>query len=136
MGTRSKVGVMHGDTVKSVYCHYDGYLSGTGQFLQTYYNSAKANQLVALGDNRGIEENVDKMYFYGRDRNETDVSYEVAHSFDEFLEQVDNCGAEYYYIMKDDVWYAGAVYETKGIVKNSLVRLDEALNTITEKEYA
>jgi len=27
MGTRSRVGIMHGTVCKSVYCHYDGYTS-------------------------------------------------------------------------------------------------------------
>ena len=34
MGTRSRIGVMHGDKVKSVYCHWDGYLEHNGQILQ------------------------------------------------------------------------------------------------------
>jgi len=50
MGTRSRIGVMHGDNVKSVYCHWDGYLEHNGVILQEHYDSAKANQLVALGD--------------------------------------------------------------------------------------
>ena len=50
MGTRSRIGVMHGDVVKSVYCHWDGYLEHNGQILLEHYDSAKANNLVALGD--------------------------------------------------------------------------------------
>jgi len=50
MGTRSRIGVMHGDKCKSVYCHYDGYLSHNGKILQEHYDSSKANHLVALGD--------------------------------------------------------------------------------------
>ena len=49
MGTRSAIGVMHGDKAKVVYCHNDGYLSYNGQILQEHYNSARANNLVALG---------------------------------------------------------------------------------------
>ncbi len=33
MGTRSRVGIMHGTVCKSVYCHYDGYLDYTGRIL-------------------------------------------------------------------------------------------------------
>jgi hypothetical protein len=47
MSTRSRIGVMHGDKVKSIYCHNDGYLDYNGIFLQESYDSAKANQLVA-----------------------------------------------------------------------------------------
>ncbi len=50
MGTRSRIGVMHGDVCKSVYCHWDGYLDHNGRILQEHYDSAQANHLVALGD--------------------------------------------------------------------------------------
>ncbi len=131
MGTRSRVGVMHGDKCKSVYCHYDGYLDYTGELLHKYYNSVAANALVARGDNSGVQETVDEMNFY-TDRGEEDVSFIVAHTFEEFLEQVHGCGAEYYYVMRDGVWYAGAVYEVPGLIKGGLVPLEEALarNTI------
>jgi hypothetical protein len=69
------------------------------------------------------------MNFY-KDRGETGVEYRVAHSFAEFLEQVDNCGGEYYYVMRDGVWYAGCMYATEGLTKGSLTRLDEAIADI------
>ena len=126
MGTRSRVGVMHGDVVKSVYCHYDGYLKYTGEILHKHYDSTKANLLVSLGDNSGVKESVEEMNFY-KDRGEEDVSWQVAHSFEEFLEQVDGCCGEYYYIMRDGVWYAGCMYSTEGLTKGGLTRLDEAI---------
>jgi len=129
MGTRSRIGVMHGDKVKSIYCHWDGYLNHNGRILQAHYDSAKANQLVALGNLSSLradigekhafskfdpvtniehrEHNEDWCTFYGRDRGEKDVEFQVAHTFDEFLGQCHMSGAEYYYIMKDDVWYCG-----------------------------
>ncbi len=132
MGTRSRVGVMHGDVCKSVYCHYDGYLEHTGEMLHRHYNSVRANELVALGDNSGVQETVEEMNFYGRDRGEEDVSWQVAHTFEEFLEQVESCFAEFYYVMRDGVWYVGAVYEVPGLIKGGLVPLADALaqNTI------
>ena len=126
MGTRSRVGVMHGDVVKSVYCHYDGYLECTGQILLKYYDSPRANELVALGDNSGVKERLEDINFY-RARGEVDIEYQVAHTFEEFLEQVDGCGGEYYYIMRDGVWYAGCMYATEGLTKGRLTRLDEAI---------
>ena len=131
MGTRSRVGVMHGNVCKSVYCHYDGYLEYTGKLLLENYDSALANQLVALGDNSGVQKTLEDMNFYS-DRGETDVSWQVAHTFEEFLEQVHNCGGEYYYIMRDGEWYAGCIYATKGVVMNGLVPLSDAVaaNTI------
>ena len=153
MGTRSRIAVMHGSVCKSVYCHWDGYLDHNGRILQEYYDSAKANNLVALGDLSSLRPNIgekhafsklevpmdgeayDKLYgdmttFYGRDRGEEGCDFKVAHSFDEFLEQVNYCGAEYYYVMKDGVWYAGAIYDTDGMVKGGLVTLRDALETL------
>ena len=131
MGTRSRIGVMHGNNVKSIYCHWDGYLGFNGQVLQEHYDSAKANQLVALGDLSSLradigekhafskfdtpseevrEHNEDWCTFYGRDRGEKGTEWQVATTFDQFLEQCYNSGAEYYYIMKDGVWYCGDTY--------------------------
>lgn len=129
MGTRSRVAVMHGDVCKSVYCHYDGYLDYTGRILLAHYDSTAANALVARGDNSGVKETVEGMNFYS-DRGETDVSWRVAHTFEEFLEQVQGCCGEYYYVMRDGVWYAGCVYETEGLVKNGLVALKDALEAL------
>jgi len=133
MGTRSRVAVMHGDVCKSVYCHYDGYLDYAGRILLEHYDSTAANALIARGDNSGVKETIDEMNFYS-DRGETDVSWQVAHSFEEFLEQVESCGGEYYYVIKDGVWYAGCVYETQGLIKNGLVALKDAITAIGEPE--
>jgi len=135
MGTRSRVAVMHGDVCKSVYCHYDGYLDYTGRILQSHYDSTLANELIALGDNSGVKETVAEMNFYS-DRGEEDVSWQVAHSFEEFLEQVQGCCGEYYYVMRDGVWYAGAVYETEGLIKNGLVALKDAIAAIEAADVA
>ena len=150
MGTRSRIGVMHGDNVKSIYCHWDGYLDFNGRILQESYDSAKANHLVALGDMSSLRANIgekhafskfelpaeeqdafelateDMCTFYGRDRGETGIEYKVAHTFNDFLEQCENCDAEYYYIMKDGVWYVGDTYESSPLSKKLTV-LAEAL---------
>ena len=151
MGTRSRIGVMHGDKVKSVYCHWDGYLSHNGQILQEHYDSARANNLVALGDLSSLRPKIGEKHafsqfdlraeevagyklltenmctFYGRDRGETGTEFKVAHTFAEFLEQCDNCGAEYYYIMKDGVWYCGTTYEVSHSLAKKLTALTEAI---------
>jgi hypothetical protein len=124
---------MHGDVCKSVYCHYDGYLDYTGRILQEHYDSTKANLLVALGDNSGVKETVEEMRFY-KDRGETNVDFQTAHSFREFLDQVQACFAEYYYVMRDGEWYAGCVYETQGLIKGGLVPLEQALEALKVAE--
>ena len=124
---------MHGTVCKSVYCHYDGYLDYTGKLLLANYDSALANELVARGDNSGVQVTVNAMNFYGK-RGEPGNEWLTAQTFAEFLDQVHGCGCEYYYVMRDGVWYAGAVYETKGLVKNGLVPLADALAAETVAE--
>ena len=147
MGTRSRIGVMHGDKCKSIYCHWDGYLEHNGAILQKHYDSSRANHLVALGDMSSLQAEIGEKHafskhdvpgietrvhnenwctFYGRDRGEKGVEFKVAHTFEEFLVQADNCGAEYYYIMKDGVWYCGDTYDNTPL-SMSLTLLTEAL---------
>jgi hypothetical protein len=144
MGTRSRVAVMHGDVCKSVYCHYDGYLDYTGRILLSHYDSTAANALIARGDNSGVKETLEEMNFYedreaeGEDVEEfvNSTPWAVAHSFEEFLDQVQGCYGEYYYVMRDGVWYAGAVYETEGLIKNGLVALKDAIAAIEAADVA
>jgi hypothetical protein len=147
MGTRSRIGVMHGDVCKSVYCHWDGYLDHNGRILQEHYGSARANQLVALGDMSTLGPVLGQAHpfskyditdtdadceaklalmelaqsegwctFYGRDRGEPDADFKVDHTFVDFLARAEGCGAEYYYIMKDGVWYTGCPGEGDALV--------------------
>ena len=158
MGTRSRIGVMHGDKCKSVYCHWDGYLSHNGAILQEHYDSSKANHLVALGDISSLGKLIgeahpfskfdidkdapdfDKLValhelaedngwttFYARDRGEKDVDFQVSQSFNEFLELCNGTGAEYFYIMRDGIWYCGALYAVEGMIPNTLYVLSEQL---------
>ena len=150
MGTRSRIGVMHGDKCKSVYAHWDGYLSGVGATLQEHYDSAKANHLVALGDISSLKEEIgvehpfsmydvtpnlsqDEYYekygkmttFYGRDRKDSGTDFTVDQSYDEFLSK--DYDYEYYYIMRDGVWYVGVAYDVDGMVPGQLYVLAEQL---------
>jgi hypothetical protein len=129
MATRSAIGVMHGEVCKAVYCHWDGYIDHNGVILQEHYNSAKANNLVALGDLSSLGTQIGEKHpfsphfdegskvaydaakeagyctFYGRDRGETNTSWKTFQTYKEFIDYFDGCGCEYYYLMKDGVWY-------------------------------
>jgi len=159
MGTRSRIAVMHGDNCKSVYCHWDGYLEHNGSLLQKHYDSAKANNLVALGDLSSLKPEIgekhafsklevpmdgeayDKLYgnmttFYGRDRGETNVEFQTDTYFDAFIERVQGCCAEWYYIMRDGVWYVGNIYSSDERFYKKLVPLAEALASLPEDAVA
>lgn len=152
MGTRSAIAVAHGDVIKAVYCHYDGYLEHNGVILQEHYNSAKANHLVSQGDMSVLgtdigekhsfgwflEDNADhalyKQYngkwctFYARDRGEEGADWSVFHSRDTFVKEMAHSGCEYFYLMDGGVWYVGTGDEFQ--------RLETALESIKENENA
>ena len=155
MGTRSRIGVMHGDNVKSVYCHWDGYLEHNGAILQEHYDSVKANQLVALGDLSSLKPEIGIQHafgyhgteisaedyetqfgnmctFYGRDRGETGTEWKTHTNFVDFFAEVEGSWCEWYYIMRDGVWYVGNIYEKDERFYKKLVPLTEALATVKE----
>jgi len=129
MGTRSTIAIKHGERIKAVYCHWDGYVAGVGATLLENYDSTKANFLVALGnvsslqaeigeqhafskfDTPGIEHrehNEDWCTFYGRDRGEEGQEFKSFSSEAEWMEHYEHMGAEYFYIMDAGVWYVSA----------------------------
>lgn len=151
MGTRSRIAVMHGEVCKSVYCHWDGYLEHNGAILQEHYDSSKANQLVALGDLSSLRPEIgikhpfscldaeagsdyEQRYgnmctFYDRDRGETECTWSVDHTFEDFLDRARGCGAEFYYVMKDGTWYVGDTYGSTEL-SNRLTPLAEAMQAV------
>ena len=104
MSTRSAIGYMRNDgTVRAVYCHWDGYLSGVGKTLIENYDLLGVDDLCDLGDISALRESIDSTEFYRRDRGEDDVD---AHEFDSEHEMVDwYSDSEFFYILKDDKWY-------------------------------
>ena len=156
MGTRSRIGVMHGDNVKSVYCHWDGYLEHNGAILQEHYDSVKANQLVALGDLSSLGTQIGEKHpfsphfdegskvayeaakeagyctFYARDRGEKGTEWKTHTNFVDFFAEVEGSWGEWYYIMRDGVWYVGNCHKTDEQFYQKLVPLAEALATIKE----
>lgn len=61
MSTRSRIGIEDQETgkVRSVYCHFDGYLDGVGQTLVDHYKDReKVEELIALGDLSALGEEI------------------------------------------------------------------------------
>jgi hypothetical protein len=148
MSTRSAIGVMHGDKCKAIYSHSDGYLEYVGQTLFKYYDSAKANFLVAQGDmsmlGKEIGEKIDfndrmeydtdgiakQCRFYKRDRDEQNVDFKVFFNDQELFGGID---AEYFYVMKDGVWYVSEGAEWK-LLSQALSELNIIETSMTEQK--
>ena len=125
MSTRSRIGIFEDGKVKSIYCHWDGYVAHNGVILNRYYTtSEEVNELIALGDlstlGKRIGEKVDfnKMSFdaiyrekydgqcvaYHRDRGE-DLNIMTSSIRD--IKDAE----EYNYLFKGGKWYVSS-YET------------------------
>jgi hypothetical protein len=124
MATRSAIGIKHGDRIKAIYCHYDGYVEHLGRALHTYYQgSPKINKLIAHGDMSCIGADIGEKHafndrgeyiddwiatqctFYGRDRGEENTDWRSFATEEDFLSYYDGCGAEFYYLYDHGVWY-------------------------------
>ena len=72
MSTRSRIAIENQDgTVTSIYCHFDGYLSGVGKLLKEYYTTQpKVQALIELGDISSLDMTPTSTIAYHRDRGE------------------------------------------------------------------
>jgi hypothetical protein len=127
MGTRSRIGMkLENGTIKSIYCHLDGYPEYVGAILKKHYtNPEKIAQLLELGDISSLGPEIgkqhpfspteahltidayDKMYgkmtrAYGRDRGETNIEAQISRTKEEFLNISPD--AEYAYLFVNNKW--------------------------------
>lgn len=127
--TRSRIGIMDKNgKIKSIYCHFDGYLQGVGQILKKYYKDPqKVKQLIDLGDISILDKEIgtkhdfnnppkDEVTAYGRDRGEKNVKPKIDKDFDEFIKTTDSSDGEYGYIfdLKDKKWKYFKMYPMYG----------------------
>ena len=136
MATNCLIGVMHGDNFKMIYCHFDGYLSGVGTTLLNYYDSAKANNLVAFGDLSVLSKSIyptehsghcfdtperGVCVFYKRDRKELNTEFETICSKFDFNEYI--ADFSYTYLMINEQWYViqhGETFANKTLLSIAL----------------
>jgi hypothetical protein len=149
----------HSKAVKSIYCHWDGYLQHNGSLLEKHYsNSPKVNNLIALGDLSSLrpeigekhefsrldttlpEEEYERLYgdmctYYTRDRGE-DAPYKHFSTVKEAVAYYDGSWCEYFYLFKyDDTLESGKwFYRTRE--NGRWKRLATALKRIDQKDLA
>lgn len=116
MATRSTIAMEFNDSsIKQVYCHWDGYLSGVGKTLVEHYTSPKKVECLinegaisVLGTDIGEKHSFDspndgeQCTFYTRDRGEK-LQTSTFSSFDDY-EQHRQYEEFDYLLTKDNVW--------------------------------
>lgn len=114
MATRSRIGILeNGGSVKSIYCHWDGYPSNNGELLTKHWSDTdKILKLIKLGDISSLGSEIgSKQDFnqptdrnwclaYGRDRGETRIRAQHHNTIQDFL----NDGEQYNYLWDGDQW--------------------------------
>lgn len=117
MSTPAQIAIVNkGDTVSSIYLHFDGYPSYTLKMLQEHYNSFElAKELISHGNLSVLKSKInptglhtfenpeeDVCIYYGRDRGEEDQEPDEYWSFEMWKLTRDK--EEYNYIFKDGEW--------------------------------
>lgn len=97
---------IHGQQVKiegeymTIYCHFDGYLSGVGETLFYYYNSfEKAFMLILGGDISSISETLGDCDYYASSEG---WCKNVIPKFSNLPPRINE---QYLYIFEDEKWY-------------------------------
>jgi hypothetical protein len=96
MATRSRIGILREDgSIKSIYCHWDGYPNNNGKILiESYSDKEKVEKLLEKGDMSSLQDAIHRCEYYV-DRGETDVSAGVYKSLEEYQ----------YYIDQNNRWW-------------------------------
>lgn len=121
MATRSRIALeTESGIVKSIYCHFDGYVSGVGKTLYNHYDREKLEKLIKLGDISSLGESTEDTVAYCRDRGEDFHSTDYL-NIEGLFENCFRSGEEYaYYLNKDGVWMLYTLQNVVKVLKDEL----------------
>jgi hypothetical protein len=112
MATRSRIAIENQDgTVTSIYCHFDGYLSGVGKKLFEHYDREKTEKLMELGDISVLGESTLDTIAYHRDRNE-DLCFKTFPNTQDLFDYGFESGVEYVYCLHNNGIWAVKEYDS------------------------
>jgi hypothetical protein len=105
MATRSRIAIENeSGIVKSIYCHFDGYVDGVGVVLFEHYDKEKLEKLIELGDISVLKESTENTIAYCRDRGEDHHSTDYL-NVEGLFELGFGSSVEYVYCLtKDGTW--------------------------------
>ena len=111
-GTRGQFGkIDKKGNITSVYTHYDSYPENMLPIIKKSFKNAKAvDSVIAKGDNSGLEDNIDKMNFYGDGGKPSTGNIS---NISKYLRNVaDGGGAEYVYLWDEanKEWLMADIY--------------------------
>jgi hypothetical protein len=127
MATRSRIAIeKENGSVKSIYCHFDGYLSGVGKTLFNHYDKEKLEKLIELGDISILVTSPENTVAYHRDRGE-DLHTTSYLNVEGLFENGFNSGEEYVYCLTKDGIYLVNEYGSSNVEYLKKVMEEEGL---------
>lgn len=104
MGTAAHIAIKNENgSVEVIYCHHDGYPSWLGRvLLETFGKDNDVRWLLAHGDAVGLDVDIEKCEFFGRDRGEEDVESIEYSNEAEWLADLEDSSIEYAYLYNGD----------------------------------
>lgn len=132
MATRSTIGMIQkdGTTIRSIYCHWDGYPDGVGKMLQNFYSDEeKINRLLSMGDISSLDQQIGSptennpfdnrtegmTTFYKRDRGEDGVDALVHANVEEWLGFREGSWCEWGYLWDGTSWNTFKIRGTEAV---------------------
>lgn len=114
MGTSSRIGIIKGGKIRSIYVHFDGYVLGVGKFLvENLETEEKIEEFISHGDRSSVESND-----YYKDSPEQEDN----HQSDFITEFVGRClkqYCEYFYLFYGGEWNVANRFEDYNLENNS-----------------
>lgn len=108
MGTRSFIGIQNEDeSIRYVYCHWDGYPSHNGKILNEHYTDRKkVDKLLDGGDMSVLNEDITDVEYYNQMKGQDpDNDAALVDNMVVFLEDIKNSWCEWVYILnKKNMW--------------------------------
>jgi len=106
MSTSARIAKREDDgTVRSVYCHFDGYPSYVGKLLRHHYTDSEiVDIMMNFGNFRALAEHVSDISFYITESSPMDERAMRHASTGDFLEYGSKSASEYLYLFDQNRW--------------------------------
>ena len=122
MGTPCSIAIMERhDSIRAIYCNFDGYISRTGTMLkESYTDIDKVRQLIAGGNIRGLETEVELVERYPGAREVPTHTDCMQHWLKEYAGQV-----QYNYLFDGERWSVNIHGEVDMLGNAKFVELED-----------
>lgn len=118
MSTNSFIGKFENDSIETIYCHWNGFVSGVGVTLQQHYNSKQAvEKLLTLNGISSLKNTFEETKEETYDNRNSLKRVDTPKDFLALLKK--NLFIEYFYLFADGKWKVLDFYEHRVKIKSA-----------------